>query len=177
MEILSIVCINNNNNIGNDGDLLYHIKSDLRNFKSITNGHIVIMGRKTFNSLPQKKGLKGRINIVLTRNNGFSIDAENENIYISHSIEDALDICKTLYSEKKVFVIGGGEIYSEFLSKGLIDKQIITIVDDNSFGNTFYPKEYEEGYRTIFETEWINDDSEKLRYRYIVLEKINNSLK
>lgn len=175
MEILSIVCINNNNVIGNDEELLYHIKADLRNFKSITNGHVIIMGRKTFKSLPQKNGLKGRINIILTKNSSFSVDSENENIYIAHSIEDALDICKTLYPEKKIFIIGGGEIYNEFLTKGLVDKQIITLVDDNKFGNISYPKIYKDGYRTIFETGWINDNEENLKYRYLILEKIINA--
>ncbi len=92
--------------IGRGGDLLYHVSADLRHFKELTMGHTVVMGRKTFESLP-KGALPGRRNIVVTRNSAYAAPGAE----VVGSIEEA--IAKGADDGREVFVIGGGEIYRQ----------------------------------------------------------------
>ena len=78
-----IACINKRGVIGNHGKLLYSIKNDMKNFKSMTIGNVVIMGRYTFESLPKKKPLKDRINIIITKDNEYNVEA-SDNVFIVH---------------------------------------------------------------------------------------------
>ena len=106
-----IVCTDNNDAIGKDGKLLFHVKEDMKFFKRKTTGNIVIMGRKTFDSLPIKsKPLPNRFNIVLTRNNDFNFNG----VYVAHNIDELKGVVKEIKSQNKdvlCFVIGGAEIY------------------------------------------------------------------
>lgn len=102
-----IVAIGENREIGVKGKMIWHISSDLQRFKKITMGNPVIMGRKTFDSLP-KKPLPGRTNIVLTRDKDFHY----EGVQVFHSVEEVLAID---FTGKEPFVIGGEEIYKAFL--------------------------------------------------------------
>jgi dihydrofolate reductase len=96
--------------IGYQGDLLKRIPEDMKFFKSMTLGKVVIMGRATFDSLPGKKPLKDRINIVLSKNHNY----ENGEIIVCHSVEELLrEIQK--YNSDDVFIIGGETIYSQLL--------------------------------------------------------------
>ena len=72
----AIVCVNNKNAIGKDGELIYSIGADMRNFRSLTTDNVVIMGRKTFESLPDRHPLKERVNIVLTKNESYTVDTD-----------------------------------------------------------------------------------------------------
>ena len=146
-----IACVNKKGVIGNNGELLYHIKNDLSNFKAMTVGNVVIMGRKTFESLPNKKPLKNRINIIITSNKAYGIE-ESENTFIVNSIEDAVELCSTLYDEKELFVIGGGEIYKAFTEKGLVSEMRLTIVDDEKEGETVFPQYDENEWKTYYES-------------------------
>ncbi len=102
-----IVAIGENREIGVKGEMIWHISSDLQRFKKITMGNPVIMGRKTFDSLP-KKPLPGRTNIVLTRDKDFHY----EGVQVFHSVEEVLAID---FTGKEPFIIGGEEIYKAFL--------------------------------------------------------------
>jgi len=105
---LSIICaLTENNAIGLNGALLYHLPSDLRHFKALTTGHAVIMGRKTFESLP-KGALPNRRNLVITRQAGFTAPG----IEVFHNLDDAIAACK---DDDEAFVIGGGSIYAAAL--------------------------------------------------------------
>ncbi len=95
--------------IGCDGNLLARVPEDMKYFKSMTLGKVVIMGRKTFESLP-KKPLTNRVNVVLTRDKGF----EYNGVIVVHNLEEALKEAK-MHMEDDVFVIGGEEIYRLFL--------------------------------------------------------------
>lgn len=106
MSVNLIVAVGKDGSIGKNGDLIWKISEDLKHFKSLTTGHPVIMGRKTWDSLP-KKPLPGRRNIVLTRNTSFS----SEGAETVNSVEKALEITK----DEDPFIIGGAEIYNEFL--------------------------------------------------------------
>lgn len=132
-QICAIVAIGDNFEIGFNGDLIWHIKEDLKRFKRLTMGHPVIMGRKTRESLP--KALPGRTNIVISRNPEYSAP---ESI-IAHSITDALEIARKAEGSDKVFIIGGGQVYDEAFP--LLDSLEITHIYDSP-GNvdTYFPK-------------------------------------
>lgn len=106
MDIHLIVAIGENDEIGKAGDLIWHIPEDLKRFKAITMGHPVIMGRKTWESLP-KKPLPGRSNIILTRNKDYKAEGGE----VLTSIEEVIGRLK----DEDVFIIGGAEIYKAFL--------------------------------------------------------------
>ena len=95
MKFIIIACVNELNYIGKDNKLLYTIKEDLNHFKNLTNGNVVIMGRKTYESLP-KKPLPNRINIILTRDKNYVADG----CIIANSVAECYNICK-MYTNKK----------------------------------------------------------------------------
>lgn len=134
-----IACINKNRCIGKQGELLYHIGNDLANFKRMTNGNVVIMGRKTYESLPIG-GLSNRINIVITHSMDFNIDASYDNVYITHSIDEVCQLCEAFFSDKELFVIGGAEIYKQFLEANLVDEMRLTLVNDDMDGDSYFPE-------------------------------------
>lgn len=132
MPVISlIVAVDENNAIGFNGKLLCHLPADLAHFKKITTGHSIIMGRKTFDSLPNG-ALPNRRNIVITRNKNI----EFENAEKADSLEKAIEMCK---GEKEVFIIGGGEIYKPSIN---IANKIYQTLILHSFekADTFFPK-------------------------------------
>ena len=102
-NITIIVAVAANNVIGKNNDLIWHISEDLKRFKSLTSGHAIIMGRKTFESLP--KALPNRTNIVVTRNRSYRA----EGALVCYSMEKALQLA---VNDQQPFIIGGGEILS-----------------------------------------------------------------
>ena len=134
-----ITCINKKGVIGNEGKLLYHIKNDLANFKRMTVGNVIIMGRKTFESLPGGKPLNDRINIVLTHDAEWGTEPA-DNLFIVNSIEDAIGLCEAYFTDKDLFVIGGETLYNQFLKADVVDEMRLTIVDDESEGDTSFPQ-------------------------------------
>ena len=125
-----IVAIAENNAIGKDNKLLCHIPGDLKRFKKLTTGKTVIMGLKTFKSLPNGP-LPNRRNIVITDKKNQKIDGCD----MAYSIEEAVEMCNT---DEENFVIGGGSIYRQFLP--LADKLYITEVQHNFNADTFFPE-------------------------------------
>ena len=117
MEIIIIAAIGRNNELGKQNDLIWHFKEDMQFFKTITTGHTVIMGRKTFESLP--KALPNRRNIVISTNKDY-IAAGAE---VVTSVEDAVKAA----GGDEVFVIGGGKVYAEMLP--LCSKLYLTEID------------------------------------------------
>ena len=109
-----IVAIGKNNEIGKKNKLIWHIPEDLKNFKKITTGKTVVMGRKTHESIG--KALPNRKNIILTRN--FNIK-HDENIEVYNDLENFIDKYKN--NNEEIFIIGGEEIYKQFIDKDLID--------------------------------------------------------
>lgn len=146
-----IACVNKKKVIGNEGKLLYTIKNDLANFKRMTVGNVVIMGRKTFESLPNGEPLKDRVNIILTTDVEYCVEP-SENVFIANSLEDAVDLCKALFSDKELFVIGGQSIYQQFLDKGLVSEMRLTVVNDEADGDAFFPEFNEEEWRTYYKS-------------------------
>lgn len=125
-----IVAIGRNDAIGRNGDLLCHLSADLRRFKNLTMGHTLIMGRRTFESLPGG-ALPGRRNIVVSRS-GFSAP----DVEVFPTLEEAIDAAYT--TDNEPFVIGGGQIYAATLQNA--DKLFITRIDaEFPDADTFFP--------------------------------------
>jgi dihydrofolate reductase len=118
--------------IGKNGELLAHIPGDMEFFKSQTMGHVVVMGRKTFESFPGKKALPGRTNLVLTTNSNWVGDGA----IAVHSTE-ALNQALAGYDTNQVYIIGGGQIYQEYLN--LCDTVYVTHIDDTYEADTWFP--------------------------------------
>jgi len=122
MGIILVACVDINNGIGKaNGELLFKLPKDMAHFKSVTSGKHVVMGRKTWDSLPTKP-LPKRKNYVLTNNESFEIEGKTK---VLRSIEDVLEMAKS----KDVYVIGGGEIYKQFMphAKRIILTHVHTI--------------------------------------------------
>jgi dihydrofolate reductase len=128
MRVSLIVAVAKNRVIGNDGTLPWRFSSDLKKFKAITTGKAVIMGRKTWDSLPRKP-LPGRLNIVVTRSAGF----EAQGASVATSVEAALSLAA---GQDEVMVIGGAEIYKAFLPKA--DRIYMTELDRAITGDTTF---------------------------------------
>ncbi len=129
-----IIAISQNNIIGKNGKLPWHLNSDFKNFVKTTSGHPVIMGDTTYFSIPKRfRPLKNRPNIVLTRKKNLNI---NDDIKIAKSIPEAISYVDT---QEEAFVIGGYSVYKQFLAQDLIDKLYITRVEAKVEGDTKFP--------------------------------------
>lgn len=130
MKITVIAALAQNNAIGRNNRLLYALPNDLRRFKALTTGHTIIMGRKTFESLP-KGALPNRRNLVLSRQEG----ADFPGTECFRSLPEALEACR---NEEEVFVIGGASVYQEALP--LADRLCIThVADTPADADAFFP--------------------------------------
>lgn len=123
-----IVAIAQNGTIGDKNTLLWHIKEDMRFFRTTTSGHAVVMGRKTFESLGSRP-LPKRTNIVITR-----ADRQFEGAITAHSLEEAIAM---VAGDEEIFIIGGAQIYAEALS--VADRMYITHVERDYEGDTSFP--------------------------------------
>ena len=129
-----IVAVGKNNEIGKNNKLLWHIPEDLKNFKKITLNKKVVMGRKTFESIGRP--LPNRENIILTRNNDYTLDNE---IRIYNDLETLLSEYGN--SEEEIFILGGEQIYKEMLDKNMITKLYISFIDfESKEADAYFPK-------------------------------------
>jgi dihydrofolate reductase len=125
MKLIIIAAVNAKRVIGIDGRMPWHISGDLKRFKTLTTGHTVLMGRKTFESLG--KPLSNRRNVVLTSR---PIDG----VETFTTLDAALDALK---NEEKVFIIGGGQLYAQTIARA--DELLLTIAENDADGDTFFP--------------------------------------
>lgn len=163
MVINLIACIDKNGGIGYQNRLLFHIKKDMERFRLLTTGHTIVMGRKTYDSLPNG-ALPNRRNIVISKQ-----DIHLAGCEVYHSIEDALQGCQ----EEEVFVIGGASIYEQTIK--LAHRLYLTIVDqtavnvDSTFPS-FDKKEWKISSEEVY-TEEKKDGKGALRYTFVIFEK------
>ncbi len=135
MKISLIVAMDQDRGIGKNNDLMWHLPADMRFFKETTSGHIVVMGRKNYESIPEKyRPLPNRENVVLTRNK----DYEAQDCTIFNSLEACLNHYKT-EEDRTVYIIGGGEIYRNALELNIVDEMYITHVNHAYGADTFFP--------------------------------------
>lgn len=154
----AIVAVDYDWAIGNQGKLLYRVKEDMRRFKMRTLHNIVVMGRKTFESLPGQKPLKDRINIVLTRQN---ITYDFDNVIVMHSVEEVLDYCKG----KEAYCIGGEEIYRLFLP--YCDRAYVTLIYDHAKeADAYFPDIHKDPYwGVLYDTETYEENGIYYRFK------------
>ncbi|MGP0221799.1 MULTISPECIES: dihydrofolate reductase [unclassified Paenarthrobacter] len=125
--------------IGKDGGMPWHLPEDLKHFSRLTTGHPVIMGRKTWESFPEKyRPLPGRTNIVITRNREWASTADAEGAVVVDSLDAALLESQFSPGGQKVWIVGGGEIFEQ--SMGIANLAVITIIDLETDGDTFAPE-------------------------------------
>jgi dihydrofolate reductase len=151
MKTALIVAMDSDRGIGKNNDLMWHLPKDMKFFKDTTQGQIVVMGRKNYDSIPEKyRPLPNRLNVVLTRNENF----EAPNCLVFHSLEECLTHFKE-ESERIVFIIGGGEIYRMALDSCILDEMYITHVHQRYDAETFFPSFEEEKWESeiLFEQE------------------------
>lgn len=132
-----IVAVDRNWGIGKNGDLLVHIPEDMNFFKRKTTGNVVVMGRKTFESFPGKKALPDRVNLVLTRNADWTGEGA-QTVSGRSELEEKLE----QYKEQEVYIIGGGQIYREYLQD--CDQIFVTHIDGDYQADTWFPNLEEE---------------------------------
>ena len=152
-----LVAASSNHAIGKNNQLLWHLPKDLRYFKNLTWGMVVIMGRKTFESV--NKPLPGRINIVITS----QPDWNHEEVWVAHSLQHALDLARATHC-KEIFVIGGGEIYRQ--SMPLAHKIYMTRVHAELDGDTFFPEIAPQDWDLIFSQENSADEKHAFSFRF-----------
>jgi dihydrofolate reductase len=161
--ITIIAAVAKNNAIGKDNKLLWHLPEDLKRFKKITTGHTIIMGRKTFESLP--KVLPDRHHIVITRNKSFKV--EDNRVTVVNSIEDLLDLLK---KSEEYFVIGGAEVYKQLLP--YVEKIYLTSIDKEFNADVFFPDINYKAWSVVEKAEYQKNDKNSLPYRFITLKRI-----
>lgn len=157
--IILVVAAAKNNAIGKDNQLLWHLPNDLRFFKNTTWGSVVIMGRKTFESV--NKPLPGRLNIVVTTNASWSA----ENVLVAASLGDAITQAQQA-GYKTIFIIGGGEIYRQSMS--IADQIILTRVDTSPEADTFFPEMAPEDWRLEKKDDHSKDEKHAFDYSFQV---------
>ena len=155
-ELTIIAAASTNNVIGNDNKLIWNIPRDLKRFKELTQGHSVIMGRKTFESLPNP--LPNRVNIVVTRNTKY----QHDGIIVCKSIDEAISHCK---NDTQPFVIGGGEIYSQTIE--IVDKIELTRVYKNFEGDAYFPEIPHDKFKLINDDKHEVIDGENIKYSFL----------
>ena len=159
MTIISlIVAMAKNRVIGINNTLPWRLPEDLKRFRALTNGHHIIMGRKTYESLGRL--LPGRTTVIVTRNKAYKL----EGALIAHSLQDAIKLC---LGDDEVFVIGGAELYKDGLK--FADKLYMTEVDLDVVGDAFFPEFDLSEWR---ESDRENHASEKgLAFSYVVYQR------
>lgn len=157
-----LAALASNRVIGQNNALPWHLSADLKRFKSLSMGQIIIMGRKTYESIG--KPLPGRINVVISRQPDFSVPGAT----VTRSIEEALTVCSA-YQDKETFIIGGAELYEQTL--GACQRLYLTEVQRDFEGDAFFPEfDRSDWHETSREIHTLEDGS-GLEYHFVVLER------
>lgn len=160
-----IAAVAKNNIIGGDNKLLWHIPEDLKHFKDLTSNHTIIMGRKTFESLPGV--LPKRHHIVLTKDKNYTVDSDS--VTIVHNFKKIVDKYET--SEEEIFVIGGGEIYSAFLP--YCKNLYLTKIDEDFKGDTSFPEIKPSEWKVTYSSKENININDGLKFQFINLTRKN----
>lgn len=153
-KIILIAAAGQNNELGKDNDLLWHLPDDFKRFKTLTTGHHIIMGRKTFESFP--KPLPNRTHIIITRSQNYKVP---DGCIVVNSLNEAIEACP---KTEDIYIIGGGEIYKQSIS--LANSIELTRVHEKFDADTYFP--------TINPKEWklsfseFHDKDEKHKYAF-----------
>ena len=157
MIVSLMVAYSKNRVIGKDNRLLWRLSDDLKNFKRVTSGHHIIMGRKTYESIG--RALPNRTNVVITRNKNFQAPG----CVVVHSLEAAIDFARD-NGETQAIITGGGEIYQQALS--IVDKMYITEVDCEIDGDAYFPEIDTSNWKLVDEVHWQQDDKNEFNWTF-----------
>ena len=155
-----VVAVSNNNVIGKDNKLPWHLPADLKFFKRLTTGHHIIMGRKTFESFG--KPLPDRTSVVITRQKKY----HPEGCVVVHSLEEALKIAS---DEKEALIIGGAEIFKQAMP--IADRIYLTRIKENFEGDTFFPELNKEEWILKEKKDFEPDEKNKYAYSFCIYER------
>jgi dihydrofolate reductase len=155
-----IVAVSEDLGIGKNNELLWHLPEDMKRFKKLTMGNTIIMGKRTWESLP-KRPLPGRKNVVITD----IPDDRFEEAVTGYSIEDALNKCK---NDKEIFIIGGGSIYRQFML--FADRLYITHVHKKTPADVFFPQ-IDPMIWNVIEKEEFKPEGDGIPYTYVIYER------
>lgn len=165
MKISIIVAASENNVIGRNNDLPWHLPTDLKYFKDTTMGHCVVMGRKNFESIPpQFSPLKGRTNIVITRQNDYKANGA----VVVNSIQEAIDFSKS-QNETECFITGGGEIFRQSIQ--YCDKVYLTRIHAVIDGDVHFPELNEKEWKEVSRKDVQPDEKNKFPFSFLVYER------
>ena len=160
-----IAAVSENNALGKDNQLLWHLPEDFNRFKTLTSGHYIIMGRKTFESFP--KPLPNRTHIIITRQPNYQAP---QGCVVVSSLEKAMELCP---ANEEAFVIGGGEIYKQAID--MADKVELTRVHTTVEADTFFPEINPEKWELIFEEHHPKDEKHAFDFTFQTFIKANRN--
>lgn len=146
-----------NDALGKDNDLVWHLPNDFKRFKSLTTNHYIIMGRKTFESFP--KPLPNRTHVIITRQEDYTVP---ERCITTNSLKKAISICP---KDKEIFIIGGGQIYKQ--SMEIADKIELTRVHTEVEADTFFPKIDDENWKLTESVFHPKDEKHQFDFTYL----------
>ncbi len=158
--ISAVVVVDANNGIGKENKLLVHFPADLKRFKSITTGHSIVMGRKTFDSMG--RALPNRRNILISRQRNLTAEGAE----IASSLQEALNFCR---DEKEVFIIGGAEIFRQAFD--IIDRIYLTRIHKSFDADTFFPEINDMDWQEADRTDFKPDEKTPFSYSFITYQK------
>ena len=156
MIISLIAAMGKNRVIGNENKLIWSIPTDMKRFKELTSGKSIIMGRKTYESIGRP--LPKRKNIIITRDNNYKADG----CIVVHSLDESLKAAE----EGEVMIIGGAQIYAQFMP--IANKMYLTLIDKDFEGDAYFPEYDKRQWKEVFREEHADND---LRYSFVDLEK------
>lgn len=162
--IAIVVAVARNGAIGKDNDLLWHISADLKHFKALTSGHTVLMGRRTYDSLP-KKPLPNRKHLILTSDATYPVPEGGERL----ADLAACEAYRAAHPDEDIYVIGGGQVYKQLLPYA--DRLYLTEVRADFEADTFFPAIRSEEWRQVAESEWQTDEKSGLAFRFVDYER------
>nr|AIA18423.1 Dihydrofolate reductase [uncultured bacterium] len=165
MRISIIVAVDEKRGIGKNNDLLFKIKEDMQRLRKLTDGHPIVMGRKTFDSFPGL--LPNRTHIVITRDPETYAAMPVKPHFVVSSLEEGIKKAKTAPGADEIFIFGGGQIFAEAVEKGLVDRIYLTIVKGDYKADTFFP-DYGEYTKVIEHEEMVTTEHQ---FTFLTLEK------
>lgn len=153
-----LVACDENRVIGKNNALIWHLPADLKRFKELTTGNVIIMGRKTFDSIGRP--LPNRITIVITR----QMDYQQEGVIIVHSLEEAILKAKSLH-RGDIYIVGGAEIYR--MAMGVADEIELTLLHDIFEGDAFFPEIDSTVWKEVCKERGVTDDKNPYQYSFV----------
>ena len=160
--ITIIAAIADNNALGKDNDLIWHLPADLKRFKKVTSGHHILMGRNTFESIG--KPLPNRTTVIITRNENYKADG----CIMVDSIEKAIKVAEP---DEHIFIIGGAQIYKQAMESNLVDQLDITQVHHSFDADVYFPEIDAQIWKEISREDFSADKKNKYNYSFLRYKK------